>query len=207
MLTNETIFELTERPEHLVVIGGGPIGVEMAQAHRRLGSRVTLLEAMTILPKDDGQAAAIVCQRLVDDGVEIYDRTQVSAVGSSGNHVEVVALGPDGAERRILGSHILVATGRCPNIAGLGLEQAGIDYTSSGITVDARLRTSNRRVFAIGDVAGGLQFTHMAGYHAGIVLRNTLFRLPARANHPAIPWVTYSDPELAQVGMTPIQAR
>jgi pyruvate/2-oxoglutarate dehydrogenase complex dihydrolipoamide dehydrogenase (E3) component len=112
-----------------------------------------------------------------------------------------------GEAERIAGSHLLVAAGRQPNIESLDLDKAGIAHNRQGIVVDARLRTSNRRVFAIGDVAGGPQFTHVAGYHAGIVIRNALFRQPARADHAAIPWVTYSDPELAQVGLTEAQAR
>ena len=207
VLTNETIFDLTDRPEHLIVVGGGPIGVEMAQAHRRLGSKVTLLEALTILPKDDPDAAAVVRDRLLTEGIEIHEQARIQSIGPKGNRIEVAIEDEAGAQRRVVGTHLLVAAGRRPNIEGLGLEAAGIHHSQSGITVDKRLRTSNRRVFAIGDVAGGLQFTHVAGYHAGIVIRNALFRIPAKANHDAVPWVTYSDPELAQVGLTERTAR
>jgi len=122
------------------------------------------------------------------------------------NGVAVVIAG-NGAEDRVQGSHVLIAAGRRPNVDGLDLEKAGIAYSPAGIQVDARLRTTNRRVFAIGDVAGGYQFTHMAGYHAGIVLRNALFRLPAKVDTHAVPWVTYTAPELAQVGLTEDRAR
>ncbi len=200
-LTNETVFDLRERPDHLIVVGGGPIGCELAQAHRRLGANVTLLQSRRILPKDDPEAAAVVRKSLISDGVDVIEGVQVKAAGQNGNGVAVL-IGVEGDERRINGSHLLVSAGRRANVNGLGLEEAGIRYTPRGIDVDARLRTSNRKVFAIGDVAGGYQFTHMASYHAGIVIRNALFRLPARAKYHAVPWVTYTDPELAHVGMT-----
>ena len=205
-LTNETVFELTERPEHLIVIGGGPIGAELAQAHRRLGARVTLLEAFKILGKDDPEVTEIARRRLAADGVEMAEGIAIDQIESQGNGI-AVTITEDGSARRITGSHILVAAGRRPNIAGLGLEQAGIDHSEKGIAVDRRLRTSNKRVFAIGDVAGGYQFTHMAGYHAGIVIRNALFALPAKVKYEAVPWVTYTDPEIAHVGLTEAQAR
>lgn len=199
-LTNETIFTLTQAPEHLIVIGGGPIGCEMAQAHRRLGSRVTVLEMFTIMPKDDPDLVAVVRDRLVADGVELREGAKVESVeaGEGGVRVKV-----DGGS--LDGSHILVATGRAPSVDGLGLEAAGVTYSPRGIDVDARLRTSNKRIFALGDVTGGFQFTHQAGYHAGIAIQNLLFRLPAKVDDSSIPWVTYTDPELAHVGMTAAQ--
>ena len=203
--TNESVFDLTERPEHLLVIGGGPIGAELAQAHRRLGSQVTLLEAFEILPKDDRDAAALVRARLVEEGVDVREGAKIASVRAQGNRL-VVALDTGAGDVTIEGTHLLVAAGRRANVEGLGLEAGGIRYSSQGIEVDARLRTSNRRVFAIGDVAGGYQFTHVAGYHAGIVLRNALFRIPAKARYDAVPWVTYTDPEIAQVGLTEAQA-
>jgi pyruvate/2-oxoglutarate dehydrogenase complex dihydrolipoamide dehydrogenase (E3) component len=205
-LTNETVFGLTERPEHLVVLGGGPIGVEMAQAFRRLGTAVTLLERAAILPKDEPEAVAIIRSALRREGIALVEEAEVVNVARAGNGVEVTLGGADGP-RRIMASHLLVAAGRRPNTAGLGLDAAGIEATPRGITVDARLRTGNRRVFAIGDVAGGPQFTHIAGYHAGIVIRNALFALPAKVDYAALPWVTYADPELAHVGLTEAEAR
>jgi pyruvate/2-oxoglutarate dehydrogenase complex dihydrolipoamide dehydrogenase (E3) component len=202
-LTNESVFELTERPEHLIVLGGGPIGVEMAQAFRRLGSAVTLVERAQILPRDEPEAAALIRDALRREGVMLEEGAAVAAV-HPGIEVE---FDQDGARRTLRGTHLLVAAGRVPNTEGLGLDLAGVATTPRGITVDARLRTSNRRVFAIGDVAGGPQFTHVAGYHAGIVIRNALFGLPAKTDYRALPWVTYADPELAHVGMTEAEAR
>ncbi|MBI1777540.1 MAG: FAD-dependent oxidoreductase [Proteobacteria bacterium] len=205
-LTNETIFEMPSRPEHLIVIGGGPIGVEMAQAHRRLGSRVSLIESMELLGKDDPELVAVVRRRLQAEGVEIREQSSVLRVDRAGNGV-AVQLKCETGEDRIEGSDLLVAAGRRPCLDGLDLERADIAYTEKGITVDSRLRTTNKRIFAVGDVAGGYQFTHAANYHAGIVIRNALFRLPARVDYRALPWVTYTDPELAQVGMTEAAAR
>jgi pyruvate/2-oxoglutarate dehydrogenase complex dihydrolipoamide dehydrogenase (E3) component len=200
-LTNQTIFELGERPDHLIVLGGGPIGVEMAQAHRRLGAAVTVMENGTILPKDDPDAVDVVRARLLAEGAALHEGGKVVRTHKHGNGVAVTA-DLKGREIEVAGSYLLVAAGRRANVGGLGLEDAGVAYTAKGIMVDARLRTSNKRVFAIGDVAGGLQFTHMAAHHAGIVIRNVLFRWPAKADSKAAPWVTYTDPELAHVGLT-----
>ncbi len=205
--TNETVFENIEPPRHLVVIGGGPVGLEMAQAHRALGAEVTVLEAAHILPKDDPELVGLLRQRLLEEGIAIREQAKIARVEPEGNGVAAVLDTGGGGEERIAGSHLLVAAGRRPNVAGLGLEKAGIEFGPRGIKVDARLRTTNRRAFAIGDVAGGPQFTHVAGYHAGIVIRNALFRLPARVDYRSLPWVTYTEPELAQAGLTEEQAR
>ncbi len=206
-LTNETIFDNSVSPNHLIVIGGGPVGVELAQAHRRLGVKVTLLEMFTILAGDDPELVDIVRTRLRADGVELREGAAVEGVEQKGKGVAVtVAVARDETEERIEGSHLLVAAGRRANVDGLGLEAAGVEYGPGGVTVDARLRTTNRRIFAIGDAAGGPQFTHMASYHAGIVLRNALFRLPAKVDPKAVPRVTYCDPPLAHVGMDEVEA-
>jgi pyruvate/2-oxoglutarate dehydrogenase complex dihydrolipoamide dehydrogenase (E3) component len=205
-LTNETVFDLTELPEHLIVIGGGPIGCELGQAFRHLGAGVSVIEMLAIMPKDDPELVEIVRDRLRADGIGLHEQTKVVRVGAVKTGV-VVTIERDGAERQIEGSALLLATGRQPSLDGLNLEAAGIDYDNKGIRTDARLRTSNRKVYAAGDVAGGYQFTHVAGYHAGIVIRNALFRLPAKAKHDAVPWVTYTEPELANVGLTEAQAR
>ncbi len=205
-LTNETIFDLTDRPEHLIVVGGGPIGIEMAQAHRRLGAAVTVVEGLSIMGKDDPDAVEVVRRRLIGEGVTLLENSKVESLIQEGNGVSAL-VSRDGKTTRIDGSHILLAVGRRANVGGLDLEKAGIDYGPQGITVDARLRSSNKRVFAIGDVAGGYQFTHMAGYHAGIVIRNALFSLPAKVDYRAVPWVTYTDPELAQVGLSEAAAQ
>jgi pyruvate/2-oxoglutarate dehydrogenase complex dihydrolipoamide dehydrogenase (E3) component len=197
-LTNETIFNNRERPDHLIVIGGGPIGVEMAQAHRRLGARVTVLDIGPVLPHDDPELVASLTGHLAGEGIAIRPGVEIVGVERDGDAI-VTRLT---AGERIVGSHLLVAAGRRPSVEALDLPAAGIEATPKGITVDARLRTTNRRAFAIGDVAGGPQFTHVALYHAGIVIRNTLFRLPAKVDYRALPWVTYTDPELAQAGLT-----
>ncbi len=204
-LTNETIFDLRECPDHLIIIGGGPIGMEMAQAHRRLGADVTVLEGQAALSKDDPELTAIVKASLRDDGVALFENTKVQSVSAENGGV-TVTVERSGKTEFVTGSHVLVATGRAPTVEGLGLDAAGIEHSPRGINVDDRLRTSNKRVFAIGDVAGGLQFTHVAGYHAGIVIRNALYRMPTKADHSAVPWVTYTDPELAHVGLTEAQA-
>ncbi len=202
-LTNETIFANRQGPEHLIVIGGGPIGIEMAQAHARLGARVTVLDAGPILPRDDPELAALLAARLSAEGIAIRARVEIAGVERDGGGVVVRLAGGE----RLAGSHLLVAAGRRPSVEALDLPAAGIAATAKGITVDTRLRTSNRRAFAIGDVAGGPQFTHIALYHAGIAIRNALFRLPAKVDYRALPWVTYTDPELAQVGATEAEAR
>jgi pyruvate/2-oxoglutarate dehydrogenase complex dihydrolipoamide dehydrogenase (E3) component len=202
--TNETLFDSKELPKHLIVIGAGPVGIEMAQAYRRLGARVTVLDLGPMLPRDDPEAVAALRDTLRDEGIRIVEHIAVSGIARSGDAIAVER--SDGGER-IEGSHLLVATGRRPNVEGLGLEAASVQYASKGIAVDLRLRTSNRRIYAIGDVIGGHQFTHVAGYHAGVALQNALFRLPTKINLASLPWVTYTDPELAHVGMTEAQAR
>lgn len=202
-LTNETIFENTVLPEHLVIIGGGPIGMELAQAHRRLGSEVTVLEAFDPLAKDDPELTSIVLESLRADRIKILARVAIKKVSktNAGFVVETEANGD------ITGSHLLVAAGRIANVEGMNLEAAGVAYTTRGITVDAGLRTSQRTIYAIGDVAGGPQFTHVAGYQAGLVIRNALFRLPVKNRTDVIPHVTYTDPELAHVGHTESSAK
>ncbi|SMH36346.1 dihydrolipoyl dehydrogenase family protein [Mesorhizobium australicum] len=206
VLTNETIFDLTRRPGHLVVIGGGPIGVELAQAHRRLGSDVTIIEGTRALGREDPEIAGFALRALREEGVAIREAATVTRVerrGKTGVRVHVETA--DGAET-VDGTHLLVAAGRAPNVEGLDLAKARIALSDKGIKVNDRLRTANRRVYAIGDVAGGPQFTHVAGYHASLILRPLLFRLSARVDTSIIPRVTYCDPELAQVGLTEAEA-
>jgi pyruvate/2-oxoglutarate dehydrogenase complex dihydrolipoamide dehydrogenase (E3) component len=188
-LTNENVFDLTELPERLIIIGAGPIGLEMAQAFRRLGSEVTVLEAAAPLAKDDPECAAVVLDQLEREGVVVRSGIKVVRVKHASGRVAVTFEGADG-EETIEGRYLLVATGRKP------------------IAVNKRLKTTNRRVYAIGDCAAGqLQFTHAANYHAGLVIRNALFRLPVTVNNDVIPWVTYTEPELAQTGLTEAQVR
>lgn len=208
ILTNENIFDLKIKPEHLVVIGGGPIGIEMSQAHLRLGCKVTVLNAGPILNRDDADNAAILRESLLKEGLGLIEGVKVLSVNHSGDKEVKVAYELNGEKKEISGTHLLVATGRITNTDGLDLEKAGIDYGDRGIKVGANLKTSNDKVFAIGDVSGGPQFTHVAGYHAGLIIKQVCFKLFwTKTNYDALPWVTYTDPELAQVGMTEAQAR
>lgn len=202
-LTNETIFDLRERPDHLIVIGGGPIGMEMAQAHRRLGCKVTVIEGGKVLGRDDPELAKVVVAALTAEGITFVEGQQVVRLAGQAGAVEVTL----GDGQTVKGSHLLLAVGRKVALDGMGLDAAGIEHTPKGVTVDARLRSSNRRVYAVGDAAGGLQFTHVAGWHAGIVIRQIVLGLPAKADTRAIPRATYTDPELAQVGLTEAEAR
>lgn len=204
--TNETIFANDRRPEHLMIIGAGPVGLEMAQAHRRLGAKVTVIEAADPLSNDDPELTQIVLKQLAAEGINILSRTSLMSVEKTKSGI-VLAIEGAGGVRSIAGSHILVAAGRKPNVDGLGLEAAGIAYSARGIVVDSGLRTSNRKVYAIGDVAGGPQFTHRSSHHAKLVLKNALFRLPVKTMTDIIPRVTYTDPELAQVGLSEAEAR
>lgn len=202
-LTNETLFDLREQPEHLLIVGGGPIGMEMAQAHVRLGSKVTVIEGAKALGNDDPELAAVVLDSLRDEGVVIAEEAMAAQISGQAGEIRIET--QDG--RVFEGSHLLMAVGRKTNTDRLNLKVTGIDATPLGITVDASLRSSNKKVYAIGDVAGGLQFTHVAGYHAGVVIRSTLFGLPSKVRTNHIPWATYTEPELAHVGLTEAQAR
>lgn len=206
-LTNETVFDLAERPSRLLVVGGGPIGAEIGQAMRRLGAQVTILEAGRLLSRDDPEMAAVVSRALAREGVEIREGARIERVEGETGAIRVLLEGGETLE----GSHLLVAAGRVPTVEGLGLEEAGIAVENGAIRVDRALRTSNRRVFAIGDCAGGAtqghRYTHAANYHAGLVVRRALFRLPVRLDNRVLPRVTYTDPELAVVGLTEEQAR
>jgi pyruvate/2-oxoglutarate dehydrogenase complex dihydrolipoamide dehydrogenase (E3) component len=200
-LTNETVFSLTERPEHLAIIGAGPIGCELAQAFARFGCRVTLLEGRPrVLAHDDPDAAEVVANALRRDGVQLLMDAQVDSVAADGAGV-LLRCTHEARSVEIRASHLLVATGRAPNIEGLGLEAAGIEFDQNGVTVDDRMRTSNPRVFAIGDVASKHKFTHAADAQARMVVRNALFFGRGKATELVIPWCTYTSPEVAHVGI------
>lgn len=203
--TNENIFGNRDAVDHLVVIGGGPIGMELAQAHRRLGAKVTVMEVARLLMKDDPELTAIVIDRLRGEGVNFYEGGRNLRLEKRDDGFAAYCEMDEG-EACVEGSHLLVATGRRANVDGLNLKAAGVRFSPHGVDVDSRLRTSNHRIFAIGDVAGPYQFTHMAAYQAGIVIRNMLFKLSARVDYSAVPWVTYTDPELAHVGMSEADA-
>jgi pyruvate/2-oxoglutarate dehydrogenase complex dihydrolipoamide dehydrogenase (E3) component len=206
-LTSDTLFDLTRRPGHLVVIGGGQVGMEMAQAHRRLGSRVTVLEAQRVLGGDDPEMSAIVLKTLRAEGVVVREEARIARVERRGKTGIRIHLEGKGGVDVVDGTHLLVAAGRTANVADLDLDKAGIAHGPGGVTATPKLCTTNRRVYAVGDVAGPLRFTHVAAYHAGLVVRPLLFRLPAREDRAIIPRVTFTDPELAQVGMTEADAR
>ena len=205
-LTNETIFNRDKLPQHLIVIGGGPVGIELAQAHRDLGCEVTVLEMFSIMPKDDAELVDVIRQQVLRDGLDVREHVKINRVEPYADGIRVV-IEKEGCEEAVDGSHLLVATGRRPNVAELDLEGAGVEYSERGIIVDDRLRTTNKKVFAIGDVAGGSMFTHVASYHAGVVIKNALFRLPVKVDYSAVPWVTYTAPELAQVGLNEESAK
>ena len=201
-LTNETIFTQTERPDHLLILGGGPVAMEMAQAHRRLGCAVTVIARSRVLSRADPDAADVVRSALCAEGVVVLEGQNVVRLRPVPQGAEAVLT--DGTT--VTGSHLLVAAGRTPALARLNLSAAGVAYTDRGITVGPNLRSTNRRIFAVGDVAGGLQFTHVAGAHAGVVIKQALFGLPAK-QATVVATVTYTDPELAQIGLTEAEAR
>ncbi len=207
-MTNETIFALTERPERLGVIGGGPIGCELAQAFQRLGAQVTLMEADThLLPREDAEAAAIVHQALCRDGVQVTVGAKITAVDTRGSLKIVRYTDAAGQPGETAVDTLLVATGRVPNVDGMGLEAAGVRYDRRlGVQVDARLRTTNPRIFAAGDVCSRYQFTHAADALGRMVLANALFMGRQKAAALTIPWCTYTDPQIAHVGLTAAQA-
>ncbi|MCQ8184929.1 dihydrolipoyl dehydrogenase family protein [Parvularcula maris] len=207
-LTNESVFEQTFQPRHLIVLGGGPIGMEMAQAHRLLGSKVTVIEKGKIFGKDDPELVAVVRKRLDADGIDILEDFEAKKVAKDGDTFTVTIVHEDGTERTVEGDQLLVAVGRRPNVEGLDLEKAGIEYSPRGIKVDDSLKTTNSRVFAIGDVTGGLQFTHVAGYQGRLAVKNILLKaLGGKNKTDHVPWVTYTEPELAHVGLTENQVK
>ncbi|WP_426240829.1 dihydrolipoyl dehydrogenase family protein [Pararhizobium sp. DWP1-1-3] len=205
-LTNETLFDLKSLPQHLVIIGAGPVGLEMAQAHRRLGAKVTVVDAGRALAKEDPELSGIVLDRLRGEGIDMFEHSRVLSVEKTATGLRLHCETQTGLVT-IDGSDLLIATGKKGNTSGLGLEDAGIAVTATGIAVDGSLRTLNRRVYAIGDAAGGLQFTHAANYHASLVLREILFRLPSRENRGIVPRATFTDPEIASVGLGEGEAR
>ena len=205
--TNETIFSLTKLPRRLAVIGGGPIGCEMAQAFASFGSQVTLFELSDhVLPREDADAAAIVQQSLVDSGVSLKLQTQISGISHQGSEKRIAYQTGD-QTGEIVADEILLSVGRAPNVEGLGLEAAGVQYDPrQGVHVDDHLRTTNRRIFAAGDICSRYKFTHAADFMARIVIQNALFFGRARASALTIPWCTYTHPELAHVGLSEHEA-
>ena len=206
-LTNETVFDLEALPSKLIILGGGAIGVELGQAFRRFGSDVIIVEAARALAASDGEARELVLSRLSADGVELLEGWK--ATGASRTQAGVqLRLEKNGATERLEGSHLLVAAGRAPALNGLGLEEAGVRFSAREVETSPTLRSvSNPRVWALGDAAGRGLFTHLAGWHASVFVRNVLFKARTRADSIAIPSVVFSDPELAQIGLTEAEAR
>jgi pyruvate/2-oxoglutarate dehydrogenase complex dihydrolipoamide dehydrogenase (E3) component len=206
-VTNETLFELESLPPRLAVIGAGPIGCEMAQAFARFGSRVTMLDqAPRVLPREDPDASTVIEAALAKDGVQFVGSAEIENIGRR-DSVRTIEYVVEGKRHRVDADEILLSVGRRPNVEKLGLEEAGIDFDGAGITVNAKLRTSNRRVYACGDVSSRFKFTHTADAEARIVIQNALFFGRARADRLIVPWCTYTSPEVAHVGLTIEDAR
>ncbi len=207
-ITNREIFYLDHLPESMIFLGAGPIGVEMAQAFNRLGSRVTVVDrAEQILPREDPDFAAVLSDVLEVEGVRFVLGSAIETVRDRGGFREVTVSDARGKQRTLQAQTLVVALGRRANVDGLGLEEIGVAYTPRGISVDDRLRTSHKHIYAAGDVNGGFQFTHAAGYEGGIVVTNAVFRLPRKVDYTFLPWCTYTEPELASIGMNETAAR
>ena len=206
VLTNESLFELDEQPERLAIVGAGPIGTEMAQAFTRLGTEVTVFDVSDrILQNDDASLAAELREVLEEEGVRYVLNAGVDRVSQADDGTIQVTATPGGSDSAttVDADALLLATGRTANVEALNLDAAGIAYTQKGITVDDRCRTSQSHVYAVGDVTGRYQFTHMSGHMAKVALTNALLKLPATIDADHVPWVTYTDPELAHVGAFP----
>jgi pyruvate/2-oxoglutarate dehydrogenase complex dihydrolipoamide dehydrogenase (E3) component len=200
-LTNETVFSLTERPDRLVVVGGGPVGCELAQTFRRLGSEVDIVgRAPQFLPREDQDAAAIVEAAFRKEGIGMWLGTSLKKVGMTGGG-KIVYIEKDGVEHTLEANEILVGAGRAPNVEGLNLESAGVEFDKNGVTVNDSLQTTNKRIYAAGDVCMKYKFTHTADFTARIVIQNALFFGRKKLSALTVPWTTYTDPEIAHVGM------
>ena len=207
-LTNRDIFYLDKLPGSLIVLGAGPIATEMAQAFCRLGSRVTVIQrSEQILSKEDKDMADVVKQVLEEEGITFHMNTSVVRVHDLGHEKEVVIKNSTGETTGLRAEAILVAMGRSPNVNGLGLKNIGIDFDHKGIKVNNYLKTNHKHIYAAGDVIGGYQFTHVAGYEGGVVLSNAIFHLPRKTNYSSVPWCTYAHPELASIGMNEKRAK
>lgn len=205
--TNETIFDIADLPRHLIVLGAGAIGVELGQAFRRLGAQVTLVEAATALANADREAAEVVLSQLKREGVELLEGWRAQSAAPAAEGVSLAVANADGATQELVGSHLLIAAGRAPNLEGLDLRKGNVAFDSRRVTTSPTLRSAtNNKVWALGDAAGG-GFTHTAGWHASAFVRNVLFKARTAADSVPMPAVTYSEPELAQLGLTEAQAR
>ena len=207
-LTNETVFDLDRQPRTILVLGAGPIGLEMAQAFTRLGTPATVVElSPALLPREDEEIAAILGAALRAEGIDIRLGVKATGVRVEAGAVVLACEGADGARSELRADALLVATGRRSNIETLELDRAGVATDRGDVRVDDRLRTTADGIWAAGDVTGGLRFTHVADYEARLVLRNALFPLASRRDYSAVPWVTFTEPEVAHVGLTEREAR
>ena len=207
-ITNREIFYLDQLPKSMIVMGAGPVGIEMAQAFNRFGTAVTVVgRAPQILPKDDPDLTDEVMDILSAEGVKFYTSHSIEAVSDLGHQRQVTLKGKTGNTLSLQAETLLVALGRAANVEGLGLDTIGIEHDRHGIKVDQRMRTNHKHIYAVGDVNGGFQFTHAAGYEGGIVISNAIFRLPRKADYTYMPWCTYTDPPLGNIGMTEKMAR
>jgi pyruvate/2-oxoglutarate dehydrogenase complex dihydrolipoamide dehydrogenase (E3) component len=207
-ITNKEIFYLDRLPESMIVLGGGPIGSEMSQAFCRLGTRVSVVDmAPQILVNEDPDMADLVRDVLSSEGVEFYLNSAIEEVNDLGREKEVKIKTKEGNVLSLKAETVLLSLGRGPNTNGLGLEDIGVDYDHRGIRVDNRLRTNHKHIYAAGDINGGFQFTHAAGYEGGIVLSNAIFHLPRKVDYTFMPWCTYTDPPLGSIGMNEKSAK
>ncbi len=204
--TNETIFSHIHRIPHLIVMGGGSVGLELAQAHRRLGSDVTVVSAGPALPRDDAELRGHVLKCLREEGIRVLENARIERIEPFGSNVQAV-FAMLGKSYSVEGSHVLLAMGRAPNVEGLNLDAAGIKYNERGILVSGGLHTTNKKVYAIGDVTGEVEFAHAAEHQASAAVKHALFRVPVDAGHETMPWVTFTDPEIGHVGLTEEAAR
>lgn len=201
-LTNKEIFYLDHLPQSLIMLGGGPIGCEMSQAFNRLGAKVSVVDmAPQILVKEDRDLAESIREVIGSEGVDFYLSSSIEEVRDLGQEKEVIIKTETGNQISLKAEAIVAALGRVANTEGLGLDKIGIEYSHQGIQVDNRLRTNLKHIYAVGDVNGGFQFTHAAGYEGGIVVSNAIFRLPRKADYTYLPWCTYTDPPLGSIGM------
>ena len=202
-LTNESIWEQDSRPDHLLIIGAGPIGMEMAQAHLRLGSKVTVVDMVRALHRDDPELTSYVTKQLQAEGLTLIEGVAADRVAAGGEGIELHL----NNGQTVTGSHLMLAAGRKPNVGTLNLQTAGIEMNGAFVKVNEQLKTTNRLVYAIGDANGIMQFTHTAGYHAGVIVRSALFGMSAKASHAHVPYATYTQPELAHVGLSEAEAK
>jgi pyruvate/2-oxoglutarate dehydrogenase complex dihydrolipoamide dehydrogenase (E3) component len=207
-ITNKEIFYLDHLPKSMIVLGAGPIGTEMAQAFRRFGTDVSVVDmASQILPKDDQDLADAIMETLGSEGVKFYLNHSIEAAEDLGNERKITLKSKDGSSISLRAETLLVALGRIANVEGLDLEAIGVEHDRRGIKVDSRMRTNHKHIYAVGDVNGGFQFTHAAGYEGGIVVSNAIFRLPRKADYTYLPWCTFTDPPLGNIGMNETMAR